>query len=476
MIYPQDAGDNYRHMVEVKQLAAAQGELKANILLIHGLGAGTGKTWQTSSKNTYLHEWLREESKNLGVWQVDYDAAKTEWAGHAMALPDRGRNILNALAAQEQLRSAPLVILAHSFGGLVVKSLLRSAENSSNDQYKQIFDRVRSVVFFGTPHSGAILANIGNFWDGFFKPSAASKTLDLDNPNLRELNIAYRELAARRDIAHLVFYEARPMGKLGIIVSAASADPGVSNQTLVAVDANHVELTHLKSKISGEFQAISKLINATIEKDNIKASILQDPIVHGHGAGERFIRNKHTRLQRQKTALLEAGEQRAFNVLICGTTSANALSKTSATAERLANLLRNENFSVRLGSDAASGEFSQNGTNPLQEELDYIKQECNAVVIFADAADSWSELGLFSWHFATDKKLRESGLDFILLVDHNHEANKFVQNGPFSFVNAHGYARYIDIEQTDLASVVDRLKSRRSVFTVDRRGRRRVSQ
>jgi hypothetical protein len=48
----------------------------------------------------------------------------------------------------------PVIFLAHSLGGLVLKEAMVQLYNSSNDEYRSLLDHFRGAVFFGVPNFG----------------------------------------------------------------------------------------------------------------------------------------------------------------------------------------------------------------------------------------------------------------------------------------------------------------------------------
>lgn len=66
-------------------------------------------------------------------------------------------DFLVALEAQRRdATDRPLIFVAHSLGGIVVKEMLRRSQGShSHDHLRQIASATNGMVFFGTPHSGA---------------------------------------------------------------------------------------------------------------------------------------------------------------------------------------------------------------------------------------------------------------------------------------------------------------------------------
>jgi hypothetical protein len=59
---------------------------------------------------------------------------------------------LLATARPAVLSTKPMLFLAHSLGGIILKHALLEMANSEPRRY--IFDGVRAVIFFGVPHKG----------------------------------------------------------------------------------------------------------------------------------------------------------------------------------------------------------------------------------------------------------------------------------------------------------------------------------
>lgn len=196
--------------------------------------------------------WLSEDIAGLGIWLVGYPAPKTNWGGIALTLADRADNILARLLVEPRLAKGNLIFVAHSLGGLVVEQMLRSAERDavSNRGAEDLLARVRRIAFLGTPHRGAILANIATTLRVFFlRPSAATRDLLLGSPQLKELNRWYRKRSQDNGIQHLVLAEGRPERVFGInlpetlgkVVWSDSADPGLPELS-ITVDESHTTI------------------------------------------------------------------------------------------------------------------------------------------------------------------------------------------------------------------------------------------
>ncbi|KAK4650756.1 hypothetical protein QC762_0113320 [Podospora pseudocomata] len=71
---------------------------------------------------------------------------------------DMAKDFLYRLEALRRSNSSrPLLFIAHSLGGIMVKEALRQAYNNQNRhiQLRQTFDSTIGILFFGTPHGGA---------------------------------------------------------------------------------------------------------------------------------------------------------------------------------------------------------------------------------------------------------------------------------------------------------------------------------
>lgn len=68
---------------------------------------------------------------------------------------DIALDFLTSLEAERRSQpSRPLVFVAHSLGGIVVKEVLRRSHGFDN-HLRQIYKSTAAIVFFGTPHGGA---------------------------------------------------------------------------------------------------------------------------------------------------------------------------------------------------------------------------------------------------------------------------------------------------------------------------------
>jgi ankyrin repeat protein len=96
-----------------------------------------------------------------------YDTHIRHWAigpRSQNTVRDHARDLMHALNALRQSggeRCRPVLFVAHSLGGIVVKEALRQARNSAlTDPCRNVLERTFAIMFFGTPHRGADPRNI----------------------------------------------------------------------------------------------------------------------------------------------------------------------------------------------------------------------------------------------------------------------------------------------------------------------------
>jgi hypothetical protein len=98
---------------------------------------------------------------NARIFTYGYDSS----IRHPLAAPgnkstvyDLGNNLLLSLEAKRSSQpSRPLIFVAHSLGGIVVKETLRRSEGyrTHHSHLHSIYDATVGLQFFGTPHSGS---------------------------------------------------------------------------------------------------------------------------------------------------------------------------------------------------------------------------------------------------------------------------------------------------------------------------------
>lgn len=164
------------------------------------------------------------------VW--GYDTMVTRGPGKAAnkdGLFAHGLNLLYALSRQRQ-HGRPIIFVAHSLGGILVKELLTHADASEERDLLDIADSTSAVVFMGTPHRGSDAAKLGDIARQLASAllvdtnAAILDTLGLQNEDLVRCQHSFARIWEKRRFRLKTFQENRALtglhvGKLNQLVS-----------------------------------------------------------------------------------------------------------------------------------------------------------------------------------------------------------------------------------------------------------------
>ena len=217
---------------------------RGNIIFVHGLAGHPWGTWHPQGKRDnqnldfwpfWLGEDLQANEIAVNIWTFGYDAPRFGYVGEGMPRFDLASNLWEYLHIND-IGDRPLIFITHSMGGLVVKDLIRTAQNF--DDKKAIIQQTQGIVFLSTPHQGSHLANLIDNFHALTKATVNVKELKAHGPQLRDLNEWYRQNIEKLNIKTHVLYETKPMAGV-LVVDEDSANPGIKNVKPVAVPADH---------------------------------------------------------------------------------------------------------------------------------------------------------------------------------------------------------------------------------------------
>jgi len=254
--------------ISLKQIFSKNSlEPALDIIFIHGLGGDATSSWHPAGNpGLFWPQWLADDIPMARVWTLNYPAAWTKWLADAsgMGILDRSRNILQYLVASG-LGKRPIVFIAHSLGGLMVKQLLRTASSMQQSEWKTLLMKVQGVQFLATPHTGSSLAQIANVARSALRPSKLTNELEAGSSYLRDLGDWFQQNAGPLKLKVGAYYESDPLKGITLIVDAVSANPGVVGCVPVAVDGDHFTLCKPTSRESLVYLSIKSFINSFLE-------------------------------------------------------------------------------------------------------------------------------------------------------------------------------------------------------------------
>ncbi|XP_076873857.1 protein SERAC1 isoform X2 [Brachyhypopomus gauderio] len=233
--------------------------IKADVLFVHGLLGAAFKTWRQKDcdpvedeKSVGMQEeytecwpksWLAADCPNLRILAVEYDTHLSDWRAKCPAENQRKSLACRSEELLKKLKAAgvgerPVIWVAHSMGGLLVKKMLLDA--FGDPDLNPLVSNTKGVLFYSVPHHGTVMAGYSVNVRYLLFPSIEVKELCRDSPALRDLNENFLKIAKDKEFKVLSFAETLPtsigpMIKI-LVVPTQSADLGIGDLIEVAVD------------------------------------------------------------------------------------------------------------------------------------------------------------------------------------------------------------------------------------------------
>ena len=111
---------------------------------------------QVSEENysfCWPQDWLAEDSNHVCVIGCDFDSYISQWGGSCptqnfkQSLSERSEDMLAKLQ-QAGAGRRQVIFVGHSMGRLIIKKMLCMAQDSDNDELKQLANNTKRVVFY----------------------------------------------------------------------------------------------------------------------------------------------------------------------------------------------------------------------------------------------------------------------------------------------------------------------------------------
>lgn len=156
-------------------------------------------------------------------------------------------------------------------------------------------------------------------------------------------------------------------------------------------------------------------------------------------------------------------------VFLCGPSLKDMARPGAKLRSELEEKLTDENFEVVLGEDDGLEELREKYHSYAHlNEVKFIRNQCNTVLVIASSVGSFCEIGLFSYLRTLPKNVEEEwgSADIILLVDESYKDEKsYLNEGPAMAVDDHdGKIFYGDLESFDTTKLLERLRRRRAAW------------
>ncbi|TIA76809.1 WD40 repeat-like protein, partial [Aureobasidium pullulans] len=250
----------------------------ADIIFIHGLGGGSSTTWAHDSDPDYFwpHKWLPHDGAFEGVaihsfgYDADFTARNPNFKSknvQPLNVDTYGQSLVEDLYNHPTIknRATPLIFVAHSMGGLVLKKACIVLQ--TDPRYSDIRPRLHSFYFLGTPHRGAELADIlGNILLLSVGNKSYVQALRPHSDLIASLHDQFRHHYDGIQIH--TFYETKPVVSMGfrsIVVDKESATLGYKEEVPQLLNADHINLTKFTSKDDANYRTVRNKLAKTMD-------------------------------------------------------------------------------------------------------------------------------------------------------------------------------------------------------------------
>ncbi|MCJ1332360.1 hypothetical protein MMC10_009052 [Thelotrema lepadinum] len=276
-------GDSQKGPLGLTTLYEPPETQEADLIFVHGLGGGSQSTWSKPGADFsfWPRDWLPVEPsfQNVRIHTFGYNS---NWAKEStLNIHDFAKSLLGAIKncpAIPRGSTAPIVFIAHSMGGLVIKRAYILARQI--DEFESIGTRVKAIFFLATPHRGSDLAQtlsrILSITSG-----ARPFVTDLQRNSLATQSINDEFPQHCMGLQIYSFYETTPVhfvvGK-DLIVTKDSAVLGLPNERTEYLDGNHREICKFRDTSDRNYVTVRNAIAAVLADLN-SGEILPERLV-----------------------------------------------------------------------------------------------------------------------------------------------------------------------------------------------------
>lgn len=253
-----------------------------DLVFIHGIRGGAFATWRQDGvlehgsargnldrETVWPARWLapRLAPYKVRLISAEYAAPASAWEGESLPFHSTAEQIAEKLAAAG-VGCRPVVFVAHSMGGLLVKEIMSRGTCTKDDRDKHsgtpaqraLAAATVGLVFYSVPHAGSRLADWG--WSlRLVGASPARAVAQLtQGPHLDELNAAVRAMA-RAGLPVLSFSEGKPYFKYvsAPVVPLESAYPGYGEFVVLPLH-DHVSVCKPTGVTDPAFSVLEKYL------------------------------------------------------------------------------------------------------------------------------------------------------------------------------------------------------------------------
>ncbi|CAM6084041.1 unnamed protein product [Calypogeia fissa] len=247
------------------------------IVFFHGFQLGYYEdahvsTWLSAAGNcAWPATWLADDFPDAHILSISYHALL--FFHKDIELYRMEEDLLSDIidASIGPKSDCPIILVGHSFGGMVIKRLLthgnRSHNSLDNNLFRNFLTRVKGLFFYATPYSGfptgvaERLLSQGPLLE--FVKALNSVMAETNEEFLSSYGRTAREGCSLR-IAGVRESPPTKLGSLPVILPEAYGREGVDEYSII-ISADHISICKPRNKVARSFTVLSKFLEDVIE-------------------------------------------------------------------------------------------------------------------------------------------------------------------------------------------------------------------
>ena len=270
------------------QVHAPPGGANVDIVFVHGLNGHPRDTWTSDKEKVFwplhlLPPMLGEEEARILVYGYDADTTSFTDGVSKDSIHNHSEHLVAQLCANRRIHRAfdrPIIFIAHSLGGLVVKrALIYSSEirGHHTQHLRSVYVCTYGILFLGTPHLGTDVAEWGSQLEWICSAMLPKKIIDsqpqliqalkTNSETLININRQFSQLICRYRI--FFFHEGKPTnlhGTLKYIVDERSASPTLPDVERASIQQDHIHMCKFERQWSPGFELVGDAIQRYAEE------------------------------------------------------------------------------------------------------------------------------------------------------------------------------------------------------------------
>ncbi|KAF4338524.1 hypothetical protein FBEOM_7563 [Fusarium beomiforme] len=233
-------------------------QASADIIALHGLGGDWNRTW-SSYGYCWLKQALAPKFPSCRILSLNFPQMLSTLSTQPPDINGLIHDIIRNRRWEDRSES-PIILLGHSFGGIILKQVYVSTHPSNTDDpdYKKLHNQIRGYVFFGTIHKDRDMSRakleVPELWRALSRGSSGtlgghSHELEKAMYTTFRVNHAFRRLGGE-NLPVNCFYETKGAGGLSgrVLVTQDESTMVARPVPTIPLDLDHQSMVCFKSQ------------------------------------------------------------------------------------------------------------------------------------------------------------------------------------------------------------------------------------